>query len=106
MSSNMTWDEMRAYDQAFGYVPFERLYAGLVLHKDIDDNARDLSEEDNERTCTILSIKSVTWYCDWIDKDITQNEYRIRFHETNREVDVRAVHEQAWGWKIQSQPAS
>lgn len=97
---------MHVYDQTHGYVTFKELYPNLVLHKVIDDNTHDLYEEENEKTCIVLSVKLVTWYSYWTNENVTENEYHIRFHETGREETVRARNEQAWGWKIQSLPAS
>jgi len=82
------WDKIRIMNSLPGYVKFNELYKGMILYKNIDDNARDLCEEDNEKTCMITKVTTYT-FKDMFDKEHTIPEYHVKFDETNRETIVQ-----------------
>ena len=99
MSDDRTWDEIRALNQAPGYVKFCDLKPGLTLHKVIDDNAHDLHEEDDERECTVHGVINIPISVMGSEPE-DEPYYVVRFKETGRVVAVSACHEEAWGWKV------
>lgn len=83
------------------FVNFKDFKLGMTIkRKQNSENAHDLSENDDEFTCTIMGIRNET------RKDFAGIEYVIvvydlYFHETEREVfSHQAPQDSAWNWTI------